>query len=152
MTTRTATTDVETFSIPGNTFKIIEDGDATAGRIGVVECELDPGWLGPPQHTHKQHDETFYVLEGAVRFTTGDESFVLTVGQSTTIPLGTPHTFGNASDDHPARLLGTVSPARYIKYFRELATLPTSPEGRLDPSSLSGLMDDYETEPYPART
>ena len=48
MTARSATTDVETLSIPGNTFKIIEDGEATAGRIGVVKCELDPGWAGPP--------------------------------------------------------------------------------------------------------
>ena len=92
----------ETLSIPGNTFTIIEDGEATAGRIGVVECELEPGWLGPPQHTHKQHDETFYVLKGAVRFATGERSFVLREGESTTIPLGTPHTFGNASDDDRA--------------------------------------------------
>ncbi len=140
----------ETLSIPGNTFTIIEDGEATAGRIGVVECELKPGWLGPPQHTHKQHDETFYVLEGTVRFTTGERSFVLSAGESTTIPLGTPHTFGNASDDDRARLLGTVSPARYIKYFRELSSIPTSAEGRLDPATVRDLMDDYDTEPYPA--
>ena len=49
------------------------------------------------------------MLEGTVRFDAGDESFVLTAGQSTTIPLGTPHTFANASADERARLLGTVS-------------------------------------------
>ena len=152
MTARTATTDVETLSIPGNTFKVLEDGESTAGRIGVVECELDPGWAGPPQHTHRQHDETFYVLEGTVRFHAGDESFVLTAGQSTTIPLGTPHTFENASDAERARLLGTVSPARYIKYFRELSALPANPEGRLDAASIGRLMDEYDTEPYAGRS
>ena len=91
------------------------------------------------------------MLEGAVRFTMGDDTFVLTAGQSTTIPLGTPHTFGNASADEPARLLGTVSPARYIKYFRELSTLPMSPDGRLDPASIGVLMDEYDTEPYSVR-
>ena len=136
MTARTANPAVETLSIPGNTFRIIDDGEATAGRIGVVVCELDPGWTGPPQHTHKQHDETFYVLEGAVRFSAGDDSFVLTAGESTTIPLGTPHAFGNESADEPARLLGTVSPARYIKYFRELSALPTNPDGRLDVATI----------------
>ena len=138
---------LETVSIPGNTFTIIEDGTATAGRIGVVECELAPGWAGPPQHTHRQHDETFYVLEGEVRFTCGTDSFVLTTGESTTIPLGRPHTFANARDDARARVLGTVSPARYIKYFRELGALPLNPEGRLDAATLGQLMDEYETEP-----
>ena len=75
---------------------------------------------------------------------------MLREGESTTIPLGTPHTFGNASDDEPARLLRTVSPARYIKYFRELSSLPASAEGRLDPATVRDLMDDYHTEPYPA--
>src|SRR5262245_18648679 len=142
---------LETVSIPGNTFTILEDGEATAGRIGVVECELAPGWAGPPQHTHRQHDETFYVLEGEVRFRTGEDSFVLVAGESATIPLGTPHTFENASADTRARLLGTVSPARYIKYFRELGALPLDPDGRLDAATLRRLMDEYDTEPSAVR-
>ena len=92
------------------------------------------------------------MLEGSVRFHAGDEAFVLTAGQSTTIPLGTPHTFENASDAERARLLGTVSPARYIKYFRELSALPANPEGRLDPASIGRLMDEYDTEPYAGRS
>jgi quercetin dioxygenase-like cupin family protein len=138
---------LETVSIPGNTFTILEDGEATAGRIGVVECELAPGWAGPPQHTHRQHDETFYVLEGEVRFSTGEKTFVLVAGESTTIPIGTSHTFENASAEMPARVLGTVSPARYIKYFRELGALPLDADGRLDAATLRGLMGEYDTEP-----
>jgi hypothetical protein len=49
-------------------------------------------------------------------------------------------------------VLGTVSPARYIKYFRELSVLPMSPEGRLDPVSIGVLMDEYDTEPYAVRS
>ena len=73
------------------------------------------------------------MLEGTVRFDAGDDSFVLTAGQSTTIPLGTPHTFSNASADERARLLGTVSPARYIKYFRELSCASDEPRGSSRP-------------------
>ena len=123
----------ETLSIPGNTFTIIEDGEATAGRIGVVECELEPGWLGPPQHTHKQHDETFYVLEGTVRFATGERSFVLRAGESTTIPLGMPHTFGNASDDDrrdcsaPSPRLATSSTSASCRHFRRAPRVVSTP-------------------------
>src|SRR4051812_18561631 len=123
MTVRTTTANDEYLKIPGNTFRVIEDGTATGGRIGVVECELAPGWVGPPQHVHHEHDETFYVLAGAVRFTSGTNSFVATPGQSVIVPKDDPHTFENADPKVPARLLGTVSPARYVDYFRELAAL-----------------------------
>jgi hypothetical protein len=67
-----------------------------------------------------------------------------------TIPIGDPHTFGNANPDVGARLLATVSPARNFAYFRDLAALPMTPEGRLEPSALLAFMADYATEPYAA--
>jgi quercetin dioxygenase-like cupin family protein len=147
MTVRTTTGELESFSIPGNRFHVVEDGTATDGRIGVVVCELAPGWPGPPQHIHHEHDETFYVLDGAVRFTSGTDSFVATAGQSVIVPKGDPHTFGNADADAPARLLGTVSPARYIDYFRELAAMEPDRDGRLDPREIGALMQEYATAP-----
>ena len=41
---------------------------------------MPAGWSGPPQHVHRAHDETFFVLSGRVRFTTGAESHVLGAG------------------------------------------------------------------------
>jgi mannose-6-phosphate isomerase-like protein (cupin superfamily) len=148
MTVRTTTADLETVTIPGNTFHIIEDGTATGGRIGVVECELAPGWPGPPQHVHHEHDETFYVLTGAVRFASGTNSFVATAGESVIVPREDPHTFSNADPEAPARLLGTVAPARFIDYFRELADMEPDAEGRLDPGALGALMKEYATAPH----
>ena len=49
---------------------------------------------GPRSTRTSSTTTTFYVLEGAVRFATGERSFVLRAGESTTIPLGMPHTFG----------------------------------------------------------
>ena len=140
----------ETLSIPGNTFTIIEDGEATAGRIGVVECELEPGWLGPPQHTHKQHDETFYVLEGAVRFATGERSFVLRRASrrrsrsARPTPSGTQAMTTVRDCSAPSPPLATSSTSASCRHFRR------APEGRLDPATVRDLMDDYDTEPYPA--
>jgi len=148
MTARISTADVEAFSTSGNTFRILEDGDATDGRVGVVECILDPGWPGPPQHIHNAHDETFFVLEGNIRFSSGADSFVATPGQLVTIPAGDPHTFGNADADTRARLLGSVSPSRFINFFRELRDLPVNADGRADAAELLALMKEYDSEPY----
>jgi mannose-6-phosphate isomerase-like protein (cupin superfamily) len=150
MSVRTSEHDVETFPAGGNTFRIIDDGATTDGRIGIVECLLDPGWAGPPQHVHRDHDETFFVMRGEVRFTSGRDSFVVGPGRLVTVPKGDPHTFGNASSDAPASLLCTVTPARYVEFFRELATLTPGADGRLDRHELIGLMHRYATEPSAA--
>jgi mannose-6-phosphate isomerase-like protein (cupin superfamily) len=142
--------EAESFTAAGNTFTILDDGGGTAGRLGLIMCELAPGWVGPPQHVHAATDETWFVLTGAARFTTGDESVVATAGRSVTAPRGTPHTFANADADAPATLFCTVSPADYVTYFRELAGLPLSVEGRFDPRDMRALMTRYDVRPYVA--
>ena len=137
----------KTFAAGGCTFRVLDDGTPTSGRLGVVECALAPGWGGPPQHVHREHDETFYVLTGTVRFASGTEQLFATPGQLITAPIGDPHTFANPDPDAPASLLCTVTPERYINYFRELATLTPGSDGRLNPADVLELMSRYATEP-----
>jgi len=138
----------ETFQAVGCTFRVLEDGAATSGRIGAVQCDLVPGWGGPPQHSHREHDETFFVLSGAIRFTSGADSLIARPGQLVTAPIGAPHTFANADSDAPASLICTVSPERYIGYFRELSTLLPGSDGRMDPQAILEIMARYATDPY----
>jgi hypothetical protein len=65
-----------------------------------------------------------------------------------TAPRGTPHTFANANPDVPATLFCTVSPAHYVDYFRELATLPLTSAGRFDPADMRALATRYDVRPY----
>ena len=44
---------------------VLEDGSSTGHRLGIVEITIPPHLDGPPQHVHRRHDETFYVLSGA---------------------------------------------------------------------------------------
>jgi quercetin dioxygenase-like cupin family protein len=141
----------ETFDAGGATFRVLDDGSSTSGRIGVIECRLAPGWVGPPQHVHREHDETFFVLTGAVRFTSGTDSLIASRGQIVIAPIGDPHTFANADDQAPAGLLCTFNPQRYIDYFRELSQLTEGPNGRLDPAEVLAVMARYATEPYQPR-
>jgi quercetin dioxygenase-like cupin family protein len=138
----------ETWSAGGVDFRILADGHAVDRRWGLVECTLAPGWGGPPQHVHREHDESFFILTGTVKFTSGRDELLATSGALVTAPIGDPHTFGNADDQAPASLLCTVTPERYIGYFKELAALQPGPDGRLDPAAILALMGRYATEPY----
>ena len=138
----------ETFPAGPVRFRVLEDGTGVDGRFGVAECVLAPGWAGPPQHIHREHDETFYVVTGTVRFTSGTDVLVAPAGSLVTAPIGDPHTFGNADPDAPASLLCTVTPERYLGYFRELADLRPGPDGMLIPAEVLEVMAHYATDPY----
>ena len=128
--------------------RVLEDGSTTGGRLGLVECRMPAGWGGPPQHVHRAHDESFFVLSGHVRFVSGSAEHVLGPGSSFVAGMGTPHTFGNADANEPASLLLTVTPQRYVGYFRELQDLRPGPDGMLVAAEVLALMSRYQTEPY----
>lgn len=140
--------DGEAFRAGPVTFRVLEDGQAIDRRMGVVECSLPPGWAGPPQHIHRQHDESFFVLSGNVRFTSGTKVLEASAGGLVTAPIGDPHTFANADPDAPASLLCIITPERYIGYFRDLTALRPGPSGSLDPQEVLEVMLRYSTEPY----
>ncbi|MDQ6837188.1 MAG: cupin domain-containing protein [Actinomycetota bacterium] len=129
--------------------RILEDGSATGGRLGMVEVTLQPASAGPPQHVHRQHDETFFVLSGTVRFTSGEDHVDLTPGSLLTAAIGVPHTFANPDPDRAALILCTLTPDRYISYFRELGQASQA-TGRLERSEVLEIMSRYATEPYPS--
>lgn len=129
-------------------FRILEDGTEVDRRFGMVECHLSPGWTGPPQHIHRGHDETFYVVTGTVRFTSGTNELLAPAGSLVTAPIGDPHTFGNADPEAPASILCTVVPERYLGYFRDLQSLRPGPDGMLVAAEVLELMARYATEPY----
>ena len=65
----------------------------------------------PPDHVHPTEDEMFYVLEGAIRFRCGNETFELEKGGFVLLPRGITHGYTILSDD-PVRLLVVTSPVR----------------------------------------
>ncbi len=65
----------------------------------------------PPDHTHKTEDEMFYVLEGAVTFRGGEETFDLEKGGFIFLPRGIQHGYTIRSEA-PVRLIVVTYPAR----------------------------------------
>jgi mannose-6-phosphate isomerase-like protein (cupin superfamily) len=99
--------------------RILEDGGATAHRLGIAEIILAARSDGPPQHRHAKHDEGFYVVSGTARFTVGAAVHDAPAGTLVMVPPGVPHTFANPGDQ-PVVMINTFSPDLYVQYFRDL--------------------------------
>jgi quercetin dioxygenase-like cupin family protein len=65
----------------------------------------------PQDHTHTTEDEMFYVLEGAITFRCGKETFDLEKGGFIFLPHCIEHGYTIRSDE-PARLIIVTSPVR----------------------------------------
>ena len=65
----------------------------------------------PPSHTHETEDEMFYVLDGAITFQCGKETFDLEPGGFVFLPHGIEHSYIIHSPA-PVRLIVVTSPAR----------------------------------------
>jgi len=80
-------------------------------ELSLIEFELEPGFEGPDPHTHDDHVDSFYVLEGEPEFLAGDERLRLGAGSYFAAPIGVVHTFSNPGPDR-ARLLNVHAPSR----------------------------------------
>lgn len=102
---------------PGEGWTYFRDIDFTvkAGELGhgrrvaVVEYTTRQG-EEPPEHTHPTEDELFYVLQGALTFQCGGESFEVAEGGFVFLPRGIPHGY-SIQGDGDVRLLAITAPA-----------------------------------------
>lgn len=101
------------------TFKV--RGEQTGGALTALENVIPPG-EGPPLHAHANEDESWYVIEGELRFKLGDEVHRAPAGAFVFVPRGTPHCFQNVADE-PARILVMFTPAGMERFFEGFAAL-----------------------------
>jgi len=92
-----------------------------AGRdeLSLVEFELEPGFEGPEPHSHDDHVDSFYVLEGEPEFLMGEERLRLGAGSFVAAPIGVIHMFSNPGPQR-ARLLNVHAPsAGFHEFLRQ---------------------------------
>jgi quercetin dioxygenase-like cupin family protein len=80
-------------------------------ELSLIEFELESGFEGPDSHTHADHVDSFYVLEGEPEFLLGGERLRLGAGSYVAAPTGVVHAFSNPGPDR-ARLLNVHAPSR----------------------------------------
>jgi mannose-6-phosphate isomerase-like protein (cupin superfamily) len=79
-------------------------------ELSLIEFELEPGFGGPDPHSHDDHIDSFYVLEGEPEFVMDAETLRLGPDSFVAAPIGVVHTFGNPGPE-PARLLNMHAPS-----------------------------------------
>jgi mannose-6-phosphate isomerase-like protein (cupin superfamily) len=83
-----------TIAVVGDVYRFLATGEETNGKYAMWEAIVPPGG-GPPPHVHSREEEGFYILEGEITFTVGDERVVAKAGMFANMPVGTPHSFKN---------------------------------------------------------
>ena len=106
----------EKLAVMGAEVRFLCPAENTGKSWSLMEVVL-PAESGPPPH-HHPWDEGYYVVEGEVRFTLGQESIRARAGDFLYAPGGTLHAFQGASE-RPARVLVFDAPAAAEGFFRE---------------------------------
>jgi quercetin dioxygenase-like cupin family protein len=105
------------------TFKV--RGEQSHGALTAFESVIAPG-DGPPLHIHAGEDESWYVLEGSLRFLLDREMYSAPPGTFVFVPRGTPHNYQNLGPG-PARMLVLFTPSGMERLFDRFAALPDLP-------------------------
>jgi quercetin dioxygenase-like cupin family protein len=89
-------------------------------ELVVIESVVQPGGGGAGPHFHKQHVDSFYVLEGELEVTVAGETMRVRAGELIHAPPHVVHSFENASDE-PVRFLNVHAPGmRFDDYMRRM--------------------------------
>jgi uncharacterized cupin superfamily protein len=100
----------------------------------VFENVIAPG-DGPPAHTHAAQDESWYVLEGELRFKLDAAMHSAPAGSFVFVPRGTVHAFQNVGEGS-ARILVIFNPSGMEPFFEQFADLPA---GAVEPGVFAQL-------------
>jgi quercetin dioxygenase-like cupin family protein len=92
----------------GNLAVLKITGRQTRGGLAVVEVTMGPGHRAP-LHVHHREEETFVVLEGALKFHVGEDTISAGPGDIVVGPRDIPHRF--IAGDAGARMLLVITPA-----------------------------------------
>ena len=97
----------------------VRDED-TGGSFSVHDNVIPAGSPGPLPHLHRDHEETFYVLEGELTVRVGERTITAPVGSFVVIPRGVVHQPSNPTTES-TRVLLIFSPSGMEHFFEEAA-------------------------------
>ncbi len=122
--------------------KILLPKAESAAGVSLIEHTMSEGFA-VPLHVHNEEDETFYILEGKVRFKVGERTLEASPGKSLHVPGGTVHAFRIVS---PIARFLTLSNGAFEDMVREasvqaeeLALPPAAPFTEADQQMLAAI-------------
>jgi len=113
---------------PAGRVRIVASARSTGGAFSIVES-IEPAGSGAPLHVHHGEAEAFYILEGAVELTCGDEHVTARAGDFVHTPRDVPHKYRTVGEK-PARLLLLFSRPGFEMFFAEGGSPVDEPPAR----------------------
>jgi quercetin dioxygenase-like cupin family protein len=108
-----------------NRMTIKASAETTGGAFGLVESWI-PAGASPPLHVHHREDESFYVIEGQVRFHCEGRDILAGPGSFVFLPRDVPHTFV-VEGGEDVRMLTLLTPGGGERFFVEAGRAPEGP-------------------------
>lgn len=138
-----APSEGDTINIWGSIYRFKALGEQTGRAYTLVEVQGRSGFE-TPLHSHANEEEGFYVLEGAVTLSLGDEGMKAAPGTFAFVPRGMAHGFRFRAD---SRMLLLLSPgaAGHEGMFREVGepagseAIPSEPWLPSDPERVAEI-------------
>ena len=98
--------------------EIKASAEDTNGQLSIVEVTEAPG-AEAPLHVHHREDEGFWILEGEVKLTVGDETIEAAAGDFAWAPRDIPHAY--TVGPNGCRMLFLCTPAGFENLVREMS-------------------------------
>lgn len=124
----------------GHQVTFLQTAEQTDGELLQIEYIVEQPESEPaiPLHLHLKCEERFETVEGMLSVYLDGSEQVLEVGQSVTIPPGTPHTFRNAGQAE-LRFITDVRPPGDLQTYWE-TVFGLAADGKVDDKGMPNLL------------
>jgi mannose-6-phosphate isomerase-like protein (cupin superfamily) len=129
---------------PGGIVRVIAGADSTDGAFSIVESTEPPG-SAAPLHVHHGEAEGFYVVEGEIELTCGDDTLIAGVGDFVYTPRDVPHKYAVVGD-RQARVLLFFSRPGFESFFLDAGSPIDEPARPPDPERMTSVLARYDLE------
>jgi quercetin dioxygenase-like cupin family protein/catechol 2,3-dioxygenase-like lactoylglutathione lyase family enzyme len=115
----------------------------------VMELIVPPGG-SPPRHVHQDLHDAFFLLDGEVVLSVGDETIVARPGTYAVVPAGSDHTF-RVTSPTPARMLLVHDDDSFLRMAQDGGVpaqahrLPQPGQADLPPETLFRLVEEHDS-------
>jgi len=130
---------------PAGVVRVVAGAASTEGAFSICEATEEPG-SAAPLHVHHGEAEGFYLLEGTIELTCGEETLTATAGDFVYTPKDVPHRYAVVGE-RAARVLLIFSRPGFETFFLEGGSpLDAPPAGPPDPEAFRRLTEKYGLE------
>jgi mannose-6-phosphate isomerase-like protein (cupin superfamily) len=130
---------------PAGVMRILAGAESTDGSFSICEATEQPG-SAAPLHIHHAEAEAFYLLDGEIELTCGEQTLTAKAGDFVYAPKGVPHKY-LVVGQQPARVLLLFSRPGFEAFFAEGGTpLDQPPAGPPAPEEFQRLVRKYDME------